>query len=345
MRRILLSLLVIISVAGATIQLSSAFFSDTETSANNTFTAGTIDLKVNGTDNPEAIVNFNNLLPGGTHDEDKELRVIDNDAYVWMHIKDVQTGPGGDPTQPEADEEAGLGGPKDNINDYMKYSFALDSVDFFNEPINFNDAVSCWIPLGTLTGGQTVNMVQSFHLDAGVTNWAQGDTMSFTEEFYAEQFDNNPNPAGPVSLTGRVWSQQEGKCVDSLELVDIVNVAANSTTPTLSNFSSENGMTYKIKAIGTADAGDTIIFDAEYSKTNRISGDNWTDDVTGYESDGPNLLDLMVNGTFVNWGAYNEDHIYWYETTGNGGAFTFKINDTFPSNNSGSITVEVYKVN
>ena len=132
--------------------------------------------------------------------------------------------------------------------------------------------------------------------------------------------------------------------MDSLELVDTILVNSTSATPVLSSVTSEIGKNYKIKAIGTANAGDTITFDAEYSLTGKVPADTWTDDVSGYESEGPNLLDLMVNNSFVNWGAFNEDHTYWYETVGDGNAFSFKINDIFPSNNSGSLIVEIYKL-
>jgi hypothetical protein len=38
--------------------------------------------------------------------------------------------------------------------------------------------------------------------------------MTFSEEWYAEQSRNNPNPSGPVSETGRVWDTELGHCKD-----------------------------------------------------------------------------------------------------------------------------------
>src|SRR3989338_10119894 len=49
MKRILLSLLIIGLVSGVGFAATQAFFSDTEVSANNTFTAGELDLKVDNT--------------------------------------------------------------------------------------------------------------------------------------------------------------------------------------------------------------------------------------------------------------------------------------------------------
>ena len=100
---------------------------------------------------------------------------------------------------------------------------------------------------------------------------------------------------------------------------------------------------YKFVVSGTAFAGDTIDFDAKYSITNRILGDTWTDTVSGYVSYGPELLDLFVNGASVDWGEYNEKHIYEHEYSWTGGTVTFCINDIYPFNNLGSLIVEIYK--
>ena len=217
------------AVAGASIQLSSAFFSDTETSTGNLFQAGTIDLKINDEDNPTAIVEFADLKPGDTYlQPGKNLRVIDNDAYVWMHIKDVVTDQG-QQTDPE-DEEELADGAQHNINDYLTYLLSVDGNNVINPAIDFNDAVSCWIPLGQVPGGQLIPMNQTFHFDDEVTNWAQGDTMTFTEEFYAVQARNNEDPLPPESETGRVWNAELGICEDESPLLWQIGDVENSQT-------------------------------------------------------------------------------------------------------------------
>jgi len=102
-----------------------------------------------------------------------------------------------------------------------------------------------------------------------------------------------------------------------------------------------DGVDYLLKATGVANAGDTIDFDAKYSITNRISGDDWTDTVSGYESYGPTLLDLFVNGSSVDWGAYNNAHEYWYELAGGGDPVSFHVYDIYPINNTGSLSVDI----
>ncbi|MBN2847625.1 MAG: hypothetical protein JXP72_04125 [Coriobacteriia bacterium] len=124
--------------------------------------------------------------------------------------------------------------------------------------------------------------------------------------------------------------------------LDTVVVPANTITPTLSTFVLEEGKTYTLRASGTAFAGDTIEFDAKYSITQRISGDTWTDLVSGYTSEGPELLDLFVNGAPGDWGAFNEAHVYTTQVVGTGEKLALHIYDIYPSNNTGSLTVEIY---
>jgi len=119
-----------------------------------------------------------------------------------------------------------------------------------------------------------------------------------------------------------------------------VEVYANNPEPVLINLDAGN---YKFIVSGTAFAGDTIDFDAKYSITNRIDGDTWTDEVSGYESYGPELLDLQVNGASVGWGPYNDQHIYDCTWVGDGNSVEFCIYDIYYPNNTGWLTVEIYK--
>ena len=103
---------------------------------------------------------------------------------------------------------------------------------------------------------------------------------------------------------------------------------------------------YKFVVSGTAFAGgeytEDIEFDAKYSITHSDSGDTWTDTVSGYESHGKELLDLQVNGISLEWGDCNVDHIYVCSWTG-GGVVEFCIKDIYYPNNTGYLTVEIYK--
>lgn len=209
-----LSSLLVIGVIGATaVGLSSAFFSDTETSSGNTFTAGTLDLTVDSEDNPPALIIVSDLKPGDDVFKDKILKVIDNPAFVWMHIKDLDNDQGV-ATEPEGVDETLLGGPKSDIQNYLTYDLSVDAevIIDFDDDILLPDAVSCWIPLGELPGNTNITVTQSFHFDETAADWAQGDTLTFTEEFYAEQVRNNPNASPPDLGTGRVWSEETLTC-------------------------------------------------------------------------------------------------------------------------------------
>ena len=119
-------------------------------------------------------------------------------------------------------------------------------------------------------------------------------------------------------------------------------------SPTYSTIELESDVQYELEAIGTAYAGgkypEDIEFDAKYSITHSESGDSWTDAVTNYESLGPTLLDLFVNGGSVNWGACNTEHAYYWTVTGTGVKLELWIYDTYPSNNTGFITVNIYRL-
>ena len=104
----------------------------------------------------------------------------------------------------------------------------------------------------------------------------------------------------------------------------------------------ESGVDYKLVASGTAFAGDSITFDAKYSFRS-VSSTEWTDAVSNYESHGPELLDLYVDDQNLDWGAYNEVHEYTMTVTGSGSQIGFHIYDTYPSNNAGALTVDIYK--
>jgi len=68
MKRILMSLLTIGLVASVAFGATRAQYSDDETSEGNTFSAGTLDLKVDGEDDPNVVhLSYTNLKPGETY--------------------------------------------------------------------------------------------------------------------------------------------------------------------------------------------------------------------------------------------------------------------------------------
>lgn len=104
----------------------------------------------------------------------------------------------------------------------------------------------------------------------------------------------------------------------------------------------KDGQLYRFRASGTYtynNAGDWA--DAEwYLKDGEIvKGDD--------EGSVPWVLDVSVRGYVQNidWGDFNEDHIYYYEFTGTGDTVNFFIHDSYYPDNEGSIKVDIYKIN
>lgn len=129
--------------------------------------------------------------------------------------------------------------------------------------------------------------------------------------------------------------------VPQKELVQTITVL-----PTGESFSSmalESGQLYEIKVSGTYTYDvEADWADAEYFLQLGviIKGD------TEYPSF-PNILDLSINGITTNqdWGAYQSTHVYTKEWTGTGEPLNFAIYDSFYDDNTGSLTVEIWKIN
>ena len=104
MRRIIISLAVMVAVGGMVLGGTSAFFSDTETAAGNNFTAGAIDLKVDNESyyngavststsfgpsdlgNGLLFLNFTDLKPDDEGEDTISLHVNNNDAYLCLDM-------------------------------------------------------------------------------------------------------------------------------------------------------------------------------------------------------------------------------------------------------------------
>jgi len=104
MKKILLSAVVVVAAAAVVVGATTAFFTDTETSTGNTFTAGAIDLKIdnsawyNGvavqgsTWQPKDLgegdffFNLSDLKPGDWEEDTISLHVDNNDAWVCVDV-------------------------------------------------------------------------------------------------------------------------------------------------------------------------------------------------------------------------------------------------------------------
>ncbi|MDD5590540.1 MAG: TasA family protein [Dehalococcoidales bacterium] len=208
MKRKIIGMVAAISVVAVLLGTGTwALFSDTETSTGNVFTAGTIDLEVNDKnpwDSAAVTTELDDLKPCMTGTVTIILdNVGTNPFHVWKIIKTVSTADG-TTSEPETDEENGS--PANDIDSVIRYSMDIDDVPLITEAENFTISAGAhhltgdnattavkeqYIYLGTIAAEGTMKVEQYYHMDRDTTNWAQGDTMTFTIEFYALQTEGD----------------------------------------------------------------------------------------------------------------------------------------------------------
>ncbi len=184
-KKILASIFVIGVLAFAMGWGTYSWFSDTETSSGNTFTAGTIDLKVDGKDDPlGAYFNIGNVKPG---DSGSKTIALKNDGTIGgtakIHIKNVANTEGTNP-EPETDTAE----PGD-LGKYLVLKIWYDAegdgfeADDLIVTDEVNDLNSVSTTLGSLGAGLTRNVKIDWELPSGVGNDIMGDIVTFDIEF------------------------------------------------------------------------------------------------------------------------------------------------------------------
>ena len=138
-----------------------------------------------------------------------------------------------------------------------------------------------------------------------------------------------------------------GTYPSSVKVWDSVAPATGAiiTTPAL-----DPNRDYFLEVSGTYFAGGTGIYDieadAEYSQDaiQRNTAAGWTDSVNNYGGYGESLLELLVDGSAVEWGAYNAAHRYTLDVTPSGVPLDISANiyDVFYPNNTGGLCVALF---
>jgi len=222
MNKIIKSLSVIAFVAAIALAGTSAYFSDTETSVGNTFTAGTIDISVDGHNPFKKHYDIGDLKPGET-------------GYINFKIKNVGTNPANiskslynfthtdsgesydcsqinsnwnwyTSSEPECVEENGT--REDNVETQLIYDLSVEvyaDEDETGGPIwwqtiykdsdgetltsvygNASSATN-FVKLGMIPAGGHMNVTQSYHFNSNAGNEYQGDGLEFDMEIKADQ--------------------------------------------------------------------------------------------------------------------------------------------------------------
>jgi len=133
--------------------------------------------------------------------------------------------------------------------------------------------------------------------------------------------------------------------------IETIEVPANDSDGVISLETLEIGKDYFLKAYGTATAcwsgSCHIRFDAEYTNSYQFDLLNplsWVDGVASpYKTYGLNLLDLKVDGSFIDWGDFNFDHTYNIPYPGTGDKLDLGVYDLAGSyfNDEGSLFVDL----
>jgi len=218
-KKILISLSIIGIVAAIAVGGTIAYFSDTETSVGNTFTAGTIDISVNDMNPWDQSFTLADMKPCYT---DYINFRIDNDLsdpnpvniFKKIIITSEETGT---VSEPECTEQTGgvwnpegktctWGSGEDNndLSSVIWYDLKVDVYDGQRQRIwwqtlyvdsqgkSIDDVYGVqgsenYVFLGMIPAGGYMLVEQSYHLAPTVGNWAQGDSMTFNIEVKGEQ--------------------------------------------------------------------------------------------------------------------------------------------------------------
>ena len=173
-KKMLLSLLIIGVVSVSAGAGTWAYFSDTETSTDNTFTAGTLDLLVNGMDTPLAHFDESNLYPGWT---DSEPVTVTNagsiDGVLSMEVINLADD---ENLNPESEDAVGVL----STNMWVEIVDADTSTILYDGFLSeFDDGVDDVLDLGSLDAGETRNIVLVGSIAGAVGNEIQGDKVTF----------------------------------------------------------------------------------------------------------------------------------------------------------------------
>jgi predicted ribosomally synthesized peptide with SipW-like signal peptide len=174
--RKLLAGLIVIGLVGFAIGWGTySYFSDTETSSENTFSAGTLDLKVNGTDNLSAFFTVSNVMPGNSSSKSIVLSnsgTLAGKAYI--HFKNVVDRPGTTPEPEDLPDNGEL-----SLKLYIKVLVdGTVKAEGYLSQIQSNS-----YELGTIAGGGSLTVTIQWNIPSDVGSVIMGDSVTFDIEF------------------------------------------------------------------------------------------------------------------------------------------------------------------
>ena len=223
MKKIILSLAVIAVVAVVAVGATRAYFSDTQTSTGNTFSAGTIDIAINGTNATSWAGNYNvgDLKPGETGNINFNIQNVGtNPVDVSKNLSNFtsyqttgETFPcpvvGNNPaytasSQPECIAENGV--RKDDVQTQIVYDLSVKVYATDDEALApiwwqqiydesqgksladvYGASGDQYVKLGMIPAHGHMVVTQSYHFNPNAGNEYQGDGLMFNINIKAEQ--------------------------------------------------------------------------------------------------------------------------------------------------------------
>lgn len=195
MKKILISLLTAGAVLNGFFALTSAYFSDKEISAGNTFDTGTIDIGVDGQNQWNKSYFLEDMKPSQTDYINFEVNNIgENAVNVFKKLANMQTDQG---RQTEAEDEEENGTPKSDLDSAVLYRLLAEVFNpegervwwqtLYDENAFVSEIKDQDLFLGMVPAGWRMKVTQAYHLHPETTNWAQGDIITFDIVLTGEQ--------------------------------------------------------------------------------------------------------------------------------------------------------------
>ena len=210
-----------------------AYFSDTEAAVDNTFTAGTIDISVDG-QNPWT--NTYKVRVDGDCSDAPDLKPSQV-GYIRFPVENVGTNPldlykkvwniddttgietykctgigAAVSSEPECEAAVANGGDANDISNWIFFDLKVNDKVLIKDgvltvgkgataPGATGSVEGQWMYLGRLQPGEAMKVEQSFHLYFSTSNLYQGDVMTFDETLLAYQCEGYiPTPPGGVMV-------------------------------------------------------------------------------------------------------------------------------------------------
>ncbi|MBU1102160.1 M73 family metallopeptidase [Patescibacteria group bacterium] len=308
MKKIIISLSIIAAVAIIAIGATTSFFSDTETSTGNTFTAGEIDLTVDNTSyrsngigdmmlqggttwdlrnlTNELFFNFSDLKPGDLGEDTVSLHVNSNDAWLCATI-DITANNDVTCTEPERGDDPNCdasGSFNGELARDLNFIFWADDGD---NVLENNEEVIVQGPASQVLNGVTYALADSGHTNV----WTRQSA--------------DPMDANDTKYIGKAW------CFGTLTRGDVAQ--DQGSNPTINP-----GVTCNGASVNNAAQSDNLMgnitFYAEQARNN-----------PGFVCSAVRTKTLILDNKNQNWERISDDKIgtLTYQTSGDTFSYNF----------------------